>query len=69
MHKEGEIQQLEIWTSKSIVRIPILYNSKRPETYREYFWNILKLLEGITTRGEPWWATTHQAAPGGPGMP
>ena len=44
IHEEGEFRQLEIWTWKSYVRLPILHNSKWAETSRgflmEYMRNI-----------------------------
>ena len=52
-HKEGEFWQLEIWTWKSYVRLPILHNSKWAESSRGFLWNIWGILEPISTRGGP----------------
>ena len=49
-HKEGEFRQLEIWSWKSYVRLPIMHNSKQSG---EYLWNIWRILEQISTRGGP----------------
>ena len=71
-HKEGEFRQLEIWTWKSYIRLPILQNSKQAETSRriimEYLTNIgaNNYQRGPTRWGQPTWARQGaQARPGG----
>ena len=41
-HKGGEFRQLEIWTWKSYVRLPILHNSKWVETLRGIFMEYIR---------------------------
>ena len=43
-HKEGEYRQLECWTWKSYVRLPILHNSKWAETLRRIFMEYLRII-------------------------
>ena len=72
IHKEGEFRQLEIWTWKSYIRLPILHNSKQAETSRriimEYLMNIgaNNYQRGPTRWGQPTWARQAPLArPGG----
>ena len=53
IHKEGEFRQLEIWTWKSYVKLPILHTPNKLKLHEDFFWNIWELLEQITTRGVP----------------
>ena len=61
-HKEGEFRQLEIWTWKSYVRLPILHNSKQAETLRRIFMEYMrniganKYQRGPTRWAHPTWA-------------
>ena len=61
-HKEGEFWQLEIWTRKSYVRLPILHNSKQPETLRRIFMEYMKNIgannyqRGPARWAQPTWA-------------
>ena len=71
-HKEGEFRQLEIWTWKSYVRLPILHNSKQAETswriFMEYMMNIgaNKYQSRPTRWAQLTWARQGaQARPGG----
>ena len=72
IHKEGECRQLEIWTWKSYVRLPILHNSKQAETSQRIFMEYLKNIgannyqRGPTRWAQPTWARqAAQARPGG----
>jgi len=62
IHKEGEFRQLEIWTWKSYVKLPILHNSKWAETSRGIFMEYLiniganKYQRRATRWAQPTWA-------------
>ena len=72
LHKEGECRQLEFWTWKSYVRLPILHNSKWAETSRRILMEYLKNIgannyqRGPTRWAQPTWARQGaQTRPGG----
>ena len=72
MHQGGELWQMEIWTWKSYVKLPILHNYKWAETPRwifmEYLINIggNKNQRGRTRWAQPTWAFQEaQVRPGG----
>ena len=62
IYKGGGFWQLEIWTWKSYVKLPILHNSKQAETSRRFFMDYLrniganKYQRGPTTWAQPTWA-------------
>ena len=57
IHKEGEFRQLEIWTWKSYVRLPILHNSKQAETSWRFFMEYLRNIGANNyQRGPTRWA-------------
>ena len=56
-HKEGEYRQLEFWTWKSYVRLPILHNSKWAETSQRIFMEYIRIIgENNYHRGPIRWA-------------
>ena len=44
IHKQGEFRQLEIWSWKSYVGLPILHNSKQVETSWRFFMYYLRII-------------------------
>ena len=71
-HKEGEFRQLEIWTWKSYIKLPILHNSKWAKTSRGFFMEYLRIIgankyqRGAPRWAQPTWARQEaQACPGG----
>ena len=71
-HQEGEFRQLEIWTWKSYVRLPIMHNSKQAKTSRRFFMEYLRNIgannyqRGPTRWAQPTWARQGaQVRPGG----
>ena len=43
-HEEGECRQLEFWLEKEQMLKPILQNSKRPETPRNNFSDLIRII-------------------------
>ena len=65
IHKEGEFRQLEIWTWKSYVRLPILHNSKQDETSWRILMEYMKNIRANNYQRGP----TRGGPPGGDNPP